>query len=256
MRRRLSCFIALGLICGGAQAQDIFLPEIPGFPGLSQLISMFFGGGNAKEVTQLANKAQLILSYVRQGKQLEEALKQTADMIKQGRAMPHQIYGAVMVDLFRLQQIVQGGRALAYSLGDLDRVYRNTFPGYQRVSGGRWFEEYANWAQASLDTSRGVLAAAGLQHQQMGGELNLLEGFKGQLEGAEGRMQALQIIGQINEHQVEQLMKLRQLMIADMSSKQAYQAAVIQEAAAVQATQQAFFDYTGHAPDPEGFTGK
>ena len=42
-------------------------------------------------------------------------------------------------------------------------------------------------------------------------------------------MQALQVLGQITEQQVQQLMKLRELMMADMSSKQAYQAAMIQQ---------------------------
>ena len=44
-------------------------------------------------------------------------------------------------------------------------------------------------------------------------------------------MQALNVIGQIRATG-SAAMKLRELMIADMSSKQAYQAAIIQEQAA------------------------
>jgi P-type conjugative transfer protein TrbJ len=54
-------------------------------------------------------------------------------------------------------------------------------------------------------------------------------------------MQALQVMGQINEQQVQQLMKLRELMMADMSSKQAYQAAIIQHEAASEAATERFF---------------
>ena len=58
---------------------------------------------------------------------------------------------------------------------------------------------------------------------------------------ANGRMQALNVMAQIAEQQVQQMMKLRALMLADMSSKQAYQAAVIQQQAANEAATEWFF---------------
>jgi P-type conjugative transfer protein TrbJ len=54
-------------------------------------------------------------------------------------------------------------------------------------------------------------------------------------------LEALHALGDISEQQVEQLMKLRELMMADMSSKQAYQATVIQQQAASEAATQRFF---------------
>jgi len=54
-------------------------------------------------------------------------------------------------------------------------------------------------------------------------------------------LEALQVLGQINEQQVQQMMKLRELMMADMSSKQAYQASVIQREAAGEAASERFF---------------
>ena len=59
--------------------------------------------------------------------------------------------------------------------------------------------------------------------------------------------------GDISEQQVEQLMKLRELMMADMSSKQAYQAAVIQQQPASQAATQRFFTYTPATSDGQTF---
>jgi type IV secretion system protein TrbJ len=63
----------------------------------------------------------------------------------------------------------------------------------------------------------------------------------------------MQAVGTIAEQQVEQLMKLRELMIADMSSKQAYQAAIIQQQAASQAAAQRFFTYTPAFSDGRKF---
>ena len=58
---------------------------------------------------------------------------------------------------------------------------------------------------------------------------------------SDGRMEALQVLGDINDQQVQQLMKLREMMMADMSSKQAYQATVIQQEAASEAATEWFF---------------
>ena len=51
------------------------------FQSWSPVHAQFFGFG-ATEVTQLLNHAQLVSQYIRQGLQLQEALKQTADMIE------------------------------------------------------------------------------------------------------------------------------------------------------------------------------
>ena len=41
----------------------------------------------ATEVTQLLNHAQLIMQYFRQAQQLEQAIKQTTDMIKNSKIL-------------------------------------------------------------------------------------------------------------------------------------------------------------------------
>ncbi len=55
------------------------------------------------------------------------------------------------------------------------------------------------------------------------------------------RMQALEVGNQIAENQAEQLMKLRQLMMADMQSKAAFQSAQVQKDLTTQADTDNFF---------------
>jgi P-type conjugative transfer protein TrbJ len=57
-------------------------------------------------------------------------------------------------------------------------------------------------------------------------------------------MQAIEVGNQIAENQAEQLMKLRQLMMADMQSKSAYQSAMVQANATKQANSDQFFGQT------------
>ena len=71
------------------------------------------GGAFATEVTQLLNHAQLVMQYLRQAKQLTEAIKQTTDMLKNSKPLAGQVFGPISSDLNALASIVQGGQALA-----------------------------------------------------------------------------------------------------------------------------------------------
>jgi P-type conjugative transfer protein TrbJ len=205
-------------------------------------------GAFATEVTQILNHGQLIMQYLRQGEQLANEIKMYEDMLRNVKPVPGQTFGPISADINALANIVQGGQALAYSLGNLDAVFRRTYPGYGYNSNA-YYTNYRNWSQTSLDTTVGALRAAGLQGQQLQSEQSVLNSLRGMAQTSDGRMQALQVLGQINEQQVQQLMKLRELMMADMSSKQAYQATVIQHEAAGEAATERFFTFRPNTPD-------
>jgi P-type conjugative transfer protein TrbJ len=126
-----------------------------------------------------------------------------------------------------------------------------TFPGYK--ADNKYFVQYKKWSDTTLDTIRGVLRAAGLQSRQLATEQAVIEALRRKAASPVGRMQALQVLQQLAENQVEQLMKLRQLMIADLSSKQAYQAAVIQQKAATEAATERFFNFRRDISDGRTF---
>jgi P-type conjugative transfer protein TrbJ len=209
-------------------------------------------GAFSTEVTQLLNHGQLVMQYLRQAKQLEQAIQQTTDMVKNSKAVPGQVFGPISSDLNALASIVQGGQALAYSLANLDSQFKTRFPGYG-YNGTAYFTQYRNWSQTSLDTTLGALKAAGMQGQQLQSEQSVLSSLRSMAQTTDGRLEALQVMGQISEQQVQQLMKLRELMMADMSSKQSYQAAVIQKQAASEAATERFFNWTPEASDGATF---
>jgi len=206
----------------------------------------------ATEVTQLLNHAQLVMQYLRQAQQLSEAIKQTTDMLKNSKVLAGQVFGPIASDINALASIVQGGQALAYSLANVDTLFKARFPGYGYTGAG-YFTQYRTWSQTSLDTTLGALRAAGLQGQQLQSEQSILNALRSMAQTTDGRLEALQVMGQISEQQVQQLMKLRELMMADMSSKQAYQAAVIQKQAASEAATERFFNWTPEVSDGTTF---
>ena len=167
-----------------------------------------------------------------------------ADMLKHGTPLTNQVYGPVTQDLQQLAQVVLGGQALAYSMANLDVQFRNTFKGYnQAFSPTAYYQNYQQWSQTSLDTTHSTLKAMGLQGAQLQNEQTVLAALHQMMQTPIGRMQAIQIGSDLSEQQVEQLMKLRQLMILDLQSKQAYQAEQIQKQQADVAAQQQFFNY-------------
>jgi type IV secretion system protein TrbJ len=209
-------------------------------------------GAFATEFTQLLNHGQLVMEYIRQGEQLANELKMYADMLRNVKNLPHQVFGPISADINGLAAIVRGGRALAYSLGNLDQIFRQTYTGYG-YNARAYYPNYKVWSQTSLDTTLGALRAAGLQGQQLQDEQAVLDTLRTMAQSSDGRMQALQVLGQISEQQVQQLMKLRELMLADLSSKQTFQATVIQQQAAEEAATERFFQWTPAASDGQTF---
>jgi type IV secretion system protein TrbJ len=197
-------------------------------------------GAFATELTQVLNHGQLVMSYLRQGEQLANEVNMYQNMLRKVKQLPGQAYGPISADINSLATIVQGGRALAYSLSNLDGLFRSTYPGYA-TNPTTYYRQYQAWSQTSLDTTLGALRAAGLQGQQLQSEQTVLNSLRGMAQTSDGQMQALQVIGEINEQQIQQLMKLRALMLADLTSKQAYQATLIQQHAADEAAAEWFF---------------
>jgi P-type conjugative transfer protein TrbJ len=209
-------------------------------------------GGIATEWTQLANNLQLVNKYIRQGEELRQKILMVADMARNTANLPAQIFGPIMADIGRLAGVVQNGRSLAYSMANLDAEFRNRFRGYG-YNARTWFRDYRDWSQTSLDTTLGTLRAAGLQGEQLASEQAVLDGLRRMAESSDGRMKALQVSNQIMEQQVQQLMKLRQLILADLQSKQAFQAAQIQKQASEEAGTERYFQFNGRAGDGRGF---
>jgi len=209
-------------------------------------------GGFATEWTQIANNVQLISTYIRQGEELRQKILMVADMAKQATELPMQVFGPIMAEISNLHSVVQNGRALAYSMANLDAEFRSRFTGYGYV-GDQWYLKYRDWAQTSLDSSLGALKAANIQASQMSSEESILRQLRSMSSSSDGRLKAIQVANQINEQMIQQMMKLRQIMLADLQGKQAFQAAQIQKDATAAASTEKFFKSTVAPGDPRKF---
>ena len=222
---------ALALVAVMATETMSPIPAYAGVPGVF-----------ATEYTQLLNYAELAGQLEKQVLMVENQLNQLADMAKHGITITNQLFGTVASDINNLNQIVKTGQSLSYTMSNLDGSFRLRFPGYS--SSTNYGQSYQTWSQTSLDSTRGALNAAGLQNSQFNSDEALLKTLQSQSQSAVGRMQAIEVGNQIAENQSEQLMKLRQLMMADIQSKAAYQGALVQAEATKQANSDQFFGQT------------
>jgi len=216
------------------------VPAYAGVPGLF-----------ATEFTQILNYVELAGQLEQQVLMVENQLNQLLDMAKHGITITDQLFGTVASDITNLNKIVQTGQSLSYTMSNLDSSFQLRFPGYSPST--NYGQSYQTWSQTSLDSTLGALNAAGLQNSQFNSDEALLQTLQGQSESAVGRMQALEVGNQIAENQAEQLMKLRQLMMADMQSKASYQGALVQAEATKQANSDLFFGQTQVTSDGVSF---
>ena len=155
---------------------------------------------------------------------------------------PNHFFDAIQGDMTSLAGIVQGGQALAYSLANLDAHFQNTFTGYGTnrtcTSPGTGTGRRPRWIRLRHAESGRASGPAAVSEQAVFRRFVTSSATERRGSGAAGD-------ADIAEQQTQQLMKLRQFMLADLSSKQAYQAALLQQDAANKAATEQFFTNSG-----------
>src|SRR5260370_18979769 len=124
----------------------------------------------ATEPTQVSVKLMHDLEYAKQLLQYAIQVQQLADALKNTLHGGPASLTNIAADLGMLAAVVQGGRALAWSLADDDVVFRETYPGYKALASvgppppaATYANRNAIWAQTSLDPTQGILRGAGFQ---------------------------------------------------------------------------------------------
>ena len=203
------------------------------------------GFGGATEFTQILNNAQLagiqlkniqqvanqITQINNQIQQISYALKSYNNMIQNTASLPGQVWGNVTSELNTLRSLVGQGRSLAYNLANVDQVVAarfKDFAAYQAspLNRANYATAYADWSKTNSDTIGAVLKTAGLQEGQFANEQATLQQLENMSMSSNGQQKSLQVANQIAVQQVQQLQKLRQLVMAQMSMQAAFNAKV------------------------------
>src|SRR5205809_7789432 len=179
-----------------------------------------------KAIESVINEVQMIANQV----------KQIENLVQNTRAYAGVWDREALPSLVRLGQIIEQEQAIAYAMAGMDRVFRERYPGYRPITD--WATAYDQWTRTTLDTLRGSLAAVRLHADDFADEQRRIQTLTALSDSAEGRMQAIQAGNMLAAEQIQQLAKLRQLMMAQINAKNVYMANVTNRDAQRTATQQ------------------
>ena len=189
----------------------------------------------ASEYTQVLNNIELGNINAQTLSQLAQAIQQTTTQLRQAKTMDVQLYSDVFGDIQAVEKVVQAGQGLAYSMGNLDSQWNIKYQlnGSQRPN--NYAQQYQTWATTSMDTTRGTMQAVTAQGGAFSSDAQMVTDLQNMAKNSVGgSLQAEQGLLQIVAQQLGEQQKLRQLMLADLTAKQAYQAQQEQQAIAGQ----------------------
>lgn len=166
---------------------------------------------------------QVYLAVLQRVTIIAQQLDQLKNMIQNTENFPTGAWDAeALPKLLELGNLIQQGNAVAYQMANLDAEFRRRWPGY--VPPDDFNASYGQWTTTTLDTIRGVLRSNQVQADEFLTEETRLQALQTLSDTSVGRMQAIQAGNMIAGEEVEQLRKLRQLVMAQSNAQTVYMA--------------------------------
>lgn len=129
----------------------------------------------------------------------------------------------------QLGNLMQRSNAISYSVYNIEQRFTQHFPGYKPPQ--NYIQNYQTMVNASQQTINNTLVNFGMSAKDFENENRRLEFLQQQSQTVEGQVQAIQVANQLASEQITQLQLLRQTIMAQSSSMDAYYAIQIQDEA-------------------------
>jgi P-type conjugative transfer protein TrbJ len=209
------------------------------------------------EWTQLMNKAMMVKQLANQAQQLKAEIGQYQDMLTNSKTIPSQLWGRAMQDFQQLTNVMQRSRAIAYSASNLDGQFASRYGSYnsylsRKMGNNDWQNKYAQWSREGTDNTLYAMKGLGVQAAQMQDDQALMQRLQSMASSAEGRMQAIQVGNMMAAQNVDQVMKLRQLMMMQLQMQANYMAVQQDQDAARQASREKLYKTWKDTPNNNG----
>jgi type IV secretion system protein TrbJ len=216
--------------------------------------AQFFPYPGATEITQLANHAQLALTYIKEAQTALHAIQMAQMMVREGVNLAKHPSTNIAADLAMLSNILVQSQGLAADMAQMDVTFRKVYGTYNGPDAATQFAlKYNDWTNSTLNTIGAALKAAGYQGNLLNNEQLWMRQIQALNQSPQGRNEALQLGNTIAIEEVAQLQKLRQLMIADMTSKGAFTVQQVNGQQAQQAAQRNGFAHAAWSADTKAW---
>jgi len=168
------------------------------------------------------NFARNVLHYARRLEQMDLQRQQLEQQLAAMRKLPNPPWRDISQTVGQLNALMADGRALSYQLANLDQQFRATFPVDQSFRD--WPTERRAQAQRTVATMGAVLAGARAQAQVFNDGLGRIAQIKAQVGTVPGHEAALELQNTATVFTAEELMLLRQALMAQTSMQAVYYA--------------------------------
>jgi type IV secretion system protein TrbJ len=194
---------------------------------------------------QLIAYLEQVNQYVMQAQQLEQAVLQYENMVKNTLDLPAAVWANVGATLNGLNTIIANGQSIANQSKNLNLAFTTMFPTYQTMRGTAitnttYQTQYQTWSnntRSSLQTS--ITTAAQLLNAKTTDQ-STVSSLQSQAQGATGNLQAVKAAAAVASQEVLELQQLKLLLaqnvatqgqyIADLESKRAMNEAATEQA--------------------------
>lgn len=119
--------------------------------------------------------------------------------------------------LNQLTDLASQGSALSYGNNRVESIFNEKFPGNYITS--NFNKDYKNWSDTTYDTLKNSMKTFALQGQLFAKENDLITELQRSSVESEGNLSAQQTAHRIALSQINQLQKLRQLLLTQASSQ-------------------------------------
>jgi len=174
-------------------------------------------------LSELKRAADTAKDYVTQAQQLTTVIDQYKDMLLQGAALTDSRFDSLKDTLRDLKSVYDESKALAHSVKDIEKEFRNTYQGYEEYLSNfgedirKLPDFYKKWADNNFTSARLAMQAAGIQTSAFDDEEESLQKLIDRSASAEGRMQAIQAGNEISAKIVQQIQLLREMIATQIT---------------------------------------
>lgn len=179
--------------------------------------------GGATELTQILNNVQLAASYAQQITSYQNQLLQYATMVQNLTQNP---LGVLLPDVMRaaenMGRLMTIGKDISSSMSRIDQNFATTF---KSPTAQTFATKFSLWTDASQDALKAAMLNAGLQREQFSDDTTALKTLVDNMAASQGNLAALQALGSLNGRQIQESMKLRDLISQQQVAQNTYLAA-------------------------------
>ncbi|MBD6944392.1 P-type conjugative transfer protein TrbJ [Vibrio parahaemolyticus] len=190
---------------------------------------------NALVCVNCATITQMATNNINQAQSYAEVVQQTLNQVKslqnQVQSINYQIqnlknidvhnWGDAKAQIDRLGRVAQTGKAMAFSLVDLNEQWNDQFRGYEQwetevQTNDMVTQQYREWGEMMQDTSMSALSLANEMSTVQAEDESTITALQNNSSSADGAMQVAQAGNEIAAQTTRQLQKMQTLLQADI----------------------------------------